>query len=311
MNALLLDRKNNVRVIDNLSVGSELDLQKISKFRKITDALDASHPQGLELVVGNVLDQELISKMCYGSDVIVHLAANTGVEQSVNNPDQDLQTNVIGTFNMLEAARKNKVSKFVFASSGAPLGDVQPPMHEELATHPKSPYGASKLAGEAYCSAYFHSFQIDTVSLRFGNVYGPGSSRKNSVIAKFIKSALNKETLEIHGSGEQTRDFIYVDDLVRAIIKAANTNSIGGEVFQIATNEETTVSKVSDLIIQECEKKGIEGVDVVKTSERVGDVKRNYSDITKAQNVLGWKPVVSLQSGICQTLDFYLNEHFQ
>ena len=230
VNALLLDGKNNVRVIDNLSVGSENDLQKISKFRKIT-TLDASQPQGLELVVGDILDQELISKVCFRSDVIVHLAANTGVVQSVNDPGHDLQTNVIGTVKMLEAARENGVSKFIFASSGAPLGDVQPPMHEELATHPKSPYGASKLAGEAYCSAYFHSFQIDTVSLRFSNVYGPGSSRKNSVIAKFIKSALSKETLEIHGSGEQTRDFIYVDDLVKAIIRLL-TPIIGGEVFR-------------------------------------------------------------------------------
>lgn len=309
--ALITNKKNNIRIIDNLSVGKEFDLPRGSKVKNITDIKTKIPPQGLELVVGNILDEELTCTMCYGSDVIVHLAANTGVGPSVTDPRHDLQINVLGTFNMLEAAKKNGVRRFIFASSGAPLGDVEPPMHEELPTHPKSPYGASKLSGEAYCSSYFHSFQIDTVSLRFGNVYGPGSFRKNSVVAKFIRSVLNDKPLEIYGNGNQTRDFIFVDDLVDAIMKAATTKNIGGETFQIATNNETTVSKIADLILQQVEERGIGIVDVIKTTERIGDVKRNFSDITKAQNILNWNPSVSLQSGISQTLDYYLDEQLQ
>jgi nucleoside-diphosphate-sugar epimerase len=118
---------------------------------------------------------------------------------------------------MLEACRKNSVDKFVFASSGAPLGEVEPPIHEEKVPRPVSPYGASKLAGEAYCNAYYKTFGIKTVVLRFGNVYGPRSSHKTSVVAKFFKRALEGLPLEIYGDGTQTRDFIYVEDLCNAI----------------------------------------------------------------------------------------------
>ena len=117
----------------------------------------------------------------------------------------------------------------------APVGEVEPPIHEDKAPRPVSPYGASKLAGEGYCSAYARSFGLETVALRFGNVYGPYSDRKSSVVAAFIKRALAGEPLEIYGDGSQSRDFIHVDDLVRAIGKAASVPDIGGEVFHIAT----------------------------------------------------------------------------
>ena len=150
---------------------------------------------------------------------------------------------------MLEAARKNSVKRFVFASSGAPVGECNPPIHEELPCHPVSPYGASKLAGEGYCSAYYRTFGVETVALRFGNVYGPGSGHKNSVIAKFIKQAMNGEPLEIYGDGKQTRDFIYIDDLIEAIRLSATVERIGGNVFQIATNTETTVREMTNKLL--------------------------------------------------------------
>src|SRR5262249_16844775 len=154
--------------------------------------------------------------------------------------------NVVGTLNYLEACRRLGVRRFVFASSGAPIGDCEPPLHEEMPGHPVSPYGASKLAGEAYCSAYRHSFGIETVALRFGNCYGPLSSHKNSVVAKFIRQALAGQPWEIFGDGCQTRDFIYVQDVTDAIIRAATVEGIGGEVFQIATNSETTVLELAE-----------------------------------------------------------------
>jgi UDP-glucose 4-epimerase len=236
-------------------------------------------------------------------DVIVHLAANTGVVPSVEDPRADMETNVIGTLNMLEAARQKGVKRFIFASSGAPAGEVEPPIHEEIAPHPVSPYGASKLAGEGYCSAYFRTFGIKTVVLRFGNVYGSGSSHKSSVVAKFIRQGLKGETCKIYGDGEQTRDFIFIDDLIDAVLKAAIFDS-GGEIFQIATSEEHTVNEVAEFLKEELEQKGAV-MNLEHSSARNGDVRRNFSDITKARKFLGWQAEVDLREGIRRTVDWY------
>jgi UDP-glucose 4-epimerase len=241
-------------------------------------------------------------------DVVIHLAANTGVPVSVEHPRLDMECNVNGTFNMLEGARAHKVKRFVFASSGAPAGEVEPPIHEELPPHPVSPYGASKLAGEGYCSAYFKSFGLETVALRFSNVYGPGSTHKSSVVAKFIKQALNKETLVIYGDGSQTRDFIYIDDLIDALILSASKPDIGGETFQIATNKETTLDEITDLMLIVFTENGIAQPNVKKVKQRLGDVKRNFSDTTKAQTVLGWQCHWPLQEGMTKTVKWFLEQ---
>ena len=241
-------------------------------------------------------------------DVIVHLAANTGVGPSVEDPRKDCMSNVLGTFNMLEAARYNHIQRFVFASSGAPAGEVEPPIHEELPPHPVSPYGASKLAGEGYCSAYKRSFNIDTVALRFGNVYGPGSVHKSSVVAKFIKQALDGEDLEIYGDGTQTRDFVFIDDLTRAIILAATEADIGGETFQIASNRETTIHEMTNMLVGILRQKSDVDVNVINGKVRVGDVKRNYSDTTKARSRLHWQPEVTLNDGLTTTINYFLKQ---
>jgi len=238
--------------------------------------------------------------------VIIHLAANTGVGPSVENPRADCMANVIGTFNYLEAARINNVPRFVFASSGAPAGEVEPPIHEELPPHPVSPYGASKLAGEGYCSAYCKTFNIQTVMLRFGNVYGPGSLHKSSIVAKFIRQALNKETLEIYGDGAQTRDFIYIDDLINALRLAVTTENIGGEAFQIASNQETTVGEITEKMVKILNQNGINNIDIINGETRLGDVKRNYSDTSKAKNRLGWQPTMSQEEGLKRTVEYFV-----
>ena len=290
----------HIRVLDNLSVGSQDDLASVCDFSEIT-VENIQQQTGVVLIKGDIRDADICSSVSNGIDCIVHLAANTGVGPSVDDPRGDMESNVIGIFNMLEAARCNSVKQFIFASSGAPAGIVEPPIHEEMAPHPVSPYGASKLAGEGYCSAYYQTFGINTVSLRFGNVYGPRSKHKSSVVAKFIRQALNNEICEIYGDGSQTRDFIYIDDLVEAIIKASEFEG-GGEVFQIAAGEELTLNELIEelqIIFKQITGKQIE---VVHGEKRLGDVLRNFSDTSKANSVLGWKVRMELAEGLRKTI---------
>lgn len=305
---------HQVRVLDNLSVGTRDDLKTVTPFIEIPrDAPltwsrgDSAPGASVQLVVGDVLDQDLAEKVAEEVDVIVHLAANTGVGPSVEDPRSDCITNVIGTLNMLEGARAHSVPRFVFASSGAPVGECTPPIHEKLPPHPVSPYGASKLAGEGYCSAYFRTFGVATVALRFGNVYGPNSGHKSSVVAKFIRQAVAGETLEVYGDGSQTRDFIHIHDLVSAIKKAVEAPSAGGEVFQIATASETTISELVDLMVPRLEARGVGPVEVVHGPQRVGDVSRNFSDTSKAKRILGWSSGIRLAEGLDSTIEWFLS----
>lgn len=307
---LVSDGAHMIRIVDNLSVGKREDLSLVCQFKErnisyLDEPQDPYEDSSVELMVGNILDDKLALKAAKEMDIIIHLAANTGVRPSVENPRLDCMTNILGTFNYLEAARQNNVNRFVLASSGAPIGECEPPIHEELAPHPVSPYGASKLAGEAYCSAYFCTFGIETVALRFGNVYGVGSGRKNSVVAKFIQQAMRGEKLEIYGNGKQTRDFIYIDDLVRAIYLASTVDGIGGEVFQIATNTETKVSELINTLLSLLAEVGINDVQVSNTAPLSGEVKRNFSDITKAKQILGWQPEVKLATGLQYTVKWF------
>lgn len=307
--SLMAEGGHFIRVIDNLKVGTRDDLSRVCDWREtLPERLNfpGNAADRVELVIGDILDDKLALAACKGFDVIVHLAANTGVAPSVEDPRMDCVANVIGTLNYLEAARHNGGKRFIFASSGAPAGEVEPPIHEELAPHPVSPYGASKLAGEGYCSAYYRTFGVETVCLRFGNVYGPLSGKKDSVVAKFIKHALAGEPVEIYGDGTQTRDFIHVADLIRAIHLAAATPGIGGETFQIATSLEHTVNEVADLLQKEL--KTLRNIDMVVTygQPRLGDVKRNYSDTRKAQKRLNWMAETNLKQGLGLTLDWFL-----
>jgi UDP-glucose 4-epimerase len=300
---------HTVRIVDNLRVGTREDLRAVCEFVEASPGGVGPMVSGspVELVVGDILDEELALRAAEGADVIVHLAANTGVAPSVEDPRADCLANVIGTLNYLEAARHNDVRRFIFASSGATVGEVKPPIHEEIPPHPVSPYGASKLSGEAYCSAYLRTFGVETVSLRFGNVYGPLSSHKNSVIARFIKRAIRGEVLEIYGDGTQTRDFIHVEDLTRAVRLAATTEGVGGEVFQIATNAETSVQEMVEQLLPVLAAAGIKDVEVRQAAPRLGDVMRNYSDTSKAARMLGWQAEVDLKEGLRRTVDWFMD----
>ena len=307
--SLMDEGGHGVRVVDNLTVGDRDDLATAALFvEKDAGAPGPIDPGGpVELVVGDITDEDLALRAAEGADVVVHLAANTGVMPSVEDPRADCRSNVFGTLNYLEAARHNGVGRFVFASSGGTvIGEVEPPIHEEMAPHPVAPYGASKLAGEGYCSAYFQTFDIGTVALRFGNVYGPLSGHKNSVVARFIKRATSGEPLEIYGDGTQTRDYIFIGDLIRAIRLSATTEGVGGETFQIATNAETTVREIADRLIPALAEAGIEDVEVRHADARRGEVRRNFADTSKARRLLGWQPEMPLDEGLRRTVKWFM-----
>lgn len=281
---LLLNKGYEIRVLDNFSVG---------RCAYLTD-LD------VEVLEGDILDNQAVDRAVAGVAGIVHLAAQTGVPGSVADPRRDCEINVIGTLNLLEACRHAGVSRFVFASSNAPLGRQSPPATEDKAPLPISPYGASKLAGEGYCLAYHGSWGLGTVVLRFANLFGPFSAHKNSVVAKFFKDILAQGRITIEGDGQQTRDFIYVGDLCQAILLALKSD-ISGEVFQIATGVETSILELASRI----EAMLGSGVEMQYGPPRRGDIRKNYAGITKVQNMLSWSPALGLEDGLRETWHWF------
>jgi UDP-glucose 4-epimerase len=274
---LLSDQGHIVRVFDNFTLGR----------REYLADLD------LEIVTGDILELAPVDQAVSGMDGVVHLAAQTGVPGSLLDPRRDCQVNVIGTLNVLEACRQQAVRRLVFASSNAPLGRQPPPATEDKAPLPISPYGASKLAGEGYCLAYHGSWGLGTVVLRFANVYGPYSVHKSSVVAKFFRDILTGGHLTIDGDGQQTRDFIFVDDLCRAI-QLALESDVSGEVFQIATGEETSIAQLARLV-QDATR---QDVNIAYGPPRQGDIRKNYSVIDKVYCTLGWEPRENLAQGL-------------
>lgn len=282
----LLASGASVRVFDDLSVGKRDDIA----------AFD------VELQHGDVRDSQAVNEACQDMEAVIHLAAHTRVVESLSDPQLNFDINAVGTFNVLQACVKSGVKKLIFASTGgAILGEQIPPVHEGMAPRPLSPYGASKLVGEGYCSAFYGSFGLDTTALRFSNVYGPYSYRKGSVVAHFFKSILQGEPLIVYGDGQQTRDFIYVGDIVNAILLADQAN-VPGEVFQIASGKGTSVSTLISALQKLCFDRTIE---VRHEPARAGEILHNHCRIDKARAMLGYAPAVDLDEGLARTWDWF------
>jgi UDP-glucose 4-epimerase len=252
-----------------------------------------------EIIEGDVLDPDGLAEAVRECTHVVHLAAQAGVPASVADPVGDCELNVRGTLNALIAARDASVQGFVYASSSAPLGEITPPAHEELVPRPTSPYGASKLAGEAYCSAFAGSYGLATVALRFSNVYGPFSYHKGSVVAAFCKRALAGEPLVVYGDGSQTRDFVFVEDLSRGIAAAVSSGG-KGVVAHLGSGTETTVLEVAGMVSERAGR-----VRVEHQPERAGDVTRSWSDISLARDLFGFAPRVGLAEGLDRTVAWF------
>jgi UDP-glucose 4-epimerase len=283
---LLRDRTDwSLRVVDDMRTGKPEMVEGLADVRR-----------------GDAGDAEVLDEVLEGIDAVVHLASETGVGPSVENPARDFKGNAMATFRVLEGCRQRKVKRFVFASSGAAVGDVTPPIHENIVPRPVSPYGAGKLVGEAYCQAYAGSFGLDAVALRFSNVYGPLSAHKSAnAVPSFISLALKGEDLHIYGDGTQTRDFIYVDDLCDGIFRSLTADGVAGEVLQLGTSVETSILEMAETI------RNAVGADVAIHFEprRAGEVYKSRVDISKATRLLGFSPTIDVKEGLARTAQWY------
>jgi UDP-glucose 4-epimerase len=277
----------DVRVLDDLSVGHRAYLAD----------------QDCELVVGSLADPAVVRAAVNGCDAVVHLAARAGIPDSVNDPIGTFEANVTHTVGVLDAARLAGVRRFVFASSNAVLGPHEPPADERVLPRPASPYGASKLAGEGYLTAYAETYGLATCVLRFSNAYGPRSLHKKSVVASWLRAAIAGTPLVIHGDGEQTRDFVHVDDLAGALCATlvAPQDRVAGAVLQIGTGRETTVNELASTM----ERAVGRPLAVHRGATRAGDILRNSSRVDLAADVLGWRAEVGLLDGLTSTATWF------
>lgn len=263
-------------------------------------------PQGITVVKGDVGHESDFKKLPKDFDIIFHFAGFTSVVQSFAQPNCAVTDNVIGTFNVLEFARENRIERVFCASTGgAIIGDFDGAMHEELNPKPLSIYGASKMAGEALGHAYTGAFGLKVVNLRFSNVFGPGSLHKGSAVALFFRQILNNEKIVIFGDGEQTRDFIYVQDLCEAIHKLVKNDCTG--VYQIATGIETSINellaKMSIVTGIPLEKS------ISKLPQRPGEVKHTKFLIEKLVNDTDFEATTSLEQGLSKTWSWFREEY--
>jgi UDP-glucose 4-epimerase len=298
----LIARGDQVSVLDNLNVGTPDDLRCVAELAE--EGEGERRVNAVKLIVGDVRDADVVDRAVRGANVVVHLAAQTGVMPSIEDPVLGCELNVGGTLNLLMASRNHGVESFVFASSGATLGEQSLPLNEEKVPKPQSPYGASKLAGEAYCQAFHGAFGLPAVSLRFSNVYGPYSFKKGSVVAQFFRSAFAGEPLVVYGDGSQTRDFIHTSDICQAILKASSSD-VGGEVFQIATEKETSIQDLAMRVKTLSESHLNQPVDIIHKPRREGEVLRNSSEITKAKTLMNFSPKVELDRGLEETFAWF------
>jgi UDP-glucose 4-epimerase len=288
----LLASGDRVRVLDDLSTGREENLQ------------DVAGP--LEVVIGDVRDDRAVRAAVHGSEVVYHLAALPSVARSVVNPLMVNEVNVEGTVNVLLAARDEGVRRVVYSSSSSVYGDTPTlPKHEEMPINALSPYAASKFAGEAYCRAFARVYGLQTVSLRFFNVFGPRQdpfSEYAAVIPLFATRMLSDSPPEVYGDGRQSRDFTYIANAVAACRLAASAGpGAVGEAMNIGCGERITILELIEALNQ------ILGTEIEPafTSARPGDVRHSEAAIAKAQDLLGYRPLVGVRQGLKETVHWF------
>lgn len=280
-----------VRVVDNFLTGKE---ENVAPF------LDR-----IELIRGDIRDPELCREALRDIDYVLHQAALPSVPRSVEDPLLTNAINVEGTLNILLASKKASVKKFVFASSSSVYGDDEHlPKKEGSEGNPLSPYALTKLAGEKYCQLFSEIYGLPTVCLRYFNVFGPRQdpfSEYAAVIPNFITRLLSDMAPIIYGDGEQSRDFTYVANVVEANLQAAHTPDISGQVLNLGNGVRTSVNDLARTLMALTKK----DIEPVYEEERPGDVRHSFADISKAEDLLGYTPRVSLEDGLLKTIEWF------
>ena len=239
------------------------------------------------------------------ADVVVHLAASGNVVQSISNTRENFETNVVGTLNVLEFTRLNKIPKLIFASTGgAIMGNTMPPVSESSLPSPISPYGASKLAGEGYCEAYANSFGLNITALRFGNVIGKYCSSKQGIMNKVFDAILHDQTFNVYGDGLNTRDYVPVSNIVQGIISACKTNSVGFRRYHLSTGIETSILDFLQLCF-EASGTNHQTLKISYLPDRLGEVSKNFANYDLAKNQLKYSPDVTLLEELKNAWNWY------
>jgi UDP-N-acetylglucosamine/UDP-N-acetyl-alpha-D-glucosaminouronate 4-epimerase len=283
---------HRVRILDDLSTGSMANLREVA--------------DEVEVVVGDVRAPDQVRVSMAAADLVFHLAALPRVARSVADPFGTHIVNVNGTLNVLLAARDTGTRRVIFASSSSVYGDTESlPKHEELPPRPQSPYAASKLAGEAYCRSFANVYELETVSLRFFNVFGPRQDPTGeyaTAVPRFISRMLGGERPVIFGDGKQSRDFTYIDNVVRACLQAGEAGPEAvGESINVGCGERTSLLELIDLLNE------ILGtvIEPAFTDPRPGDVRDTEAGIDRAQALLGYRPEIDLRTGLASTIDWF------
>jgi UDP-glucose 4-epimerase len=288
----LVEAGHSVRVLDNYSTG------------------DPAHLDGVpaELVEGDIRDEAGMYAAVAGMEAVIHLAAAGSVIKSIEDPVTNFEVNALGTFRVLDAARRAGLERTVQASTGGALiGNATPPVDETSLPKPISPYGASKLAGEGYAYAFSQCYEMRTIALRFGNVYGPWSERKQGAMNMFFKAIHAGEPIVIYGDGTSSRDYIHVDDIATALRLALERDVDGGTVLHIASGVETTVQELADLCRRAA---GVPEHPIEYRPGRPGEVDRNFASYELAGKVLGYAPTITREGGIRRTWHWYAESVF-
>ncbi len=290
----LLRDGGRVRVLDNFSTGSRALLPFASRYAAT-----------LEIVEGDIRDLATVERAAAGASVIFHQAAMRSVPRSVDDPLGANENNVTGTLHVLQAARTAGVPRVVYASSSSVYGaNPELPKREDQVLAPISPYAVSKAADEQYATVWSRLYQVDTVGLRYFNVFGPRqdpASEYAAVIPRFILWALRGEPLEVHGDGTQSRDFTYIDNVVEANLLAARAPDVGGEAFNVGCGERVSLLAIIEML----ERMVGRALTRRHTPGRAGDVPHTLADISKAKRLLGYQSVVPFDEGFRRTVDYF------
>lgn len=295
--ATLAARGARVRVIDDLATGHLENLEEIGG--------------DIDFVRGSLNDEETLARALEGVELVFHEAAIPSVPRSVENPRETHRACAEATFALLLAARDRGVRRVVYAASSSAYGD-QPtlPKVETMPPDPLSPYAAAKLIGEYYCQVFTRTYKLETVALRYFNVFGPRqdpSSTYSGVISRFIAALSTGQTPVIYGDGEQSRDFTYVANVVDANLRAAETTRGIGQIINVANGERVTLNELLEKLKQLT---GNSDVQAEYREARVGDVKHSLADITRAREFLGYEPQVKLEEGLRHTIDWWKQSRF-